>query len=62
MRLTLGLLPLPCRYSETITWVVLLYFLGRGVCVADTWITTLPCRYSETITVGEWVASIIFYW
>ena len=42
MRLTLGLLPLPCRYSETITvgeWVAL-YFIGRGVCAADAWITT----------------------
>ena len=43
MWLTLGLLTLPCRNSETITVVsgwLLLYFLGRGVCAADTWITT----------------------
>ena len=45
MRLTLGLLPLPCRYSETITvgeWVASIIFYWLGVCVADTWITT-PC-------------------
>ena len=52
----------------------LLYFIGRGVgssyyillvgvCVQLTrGLLPLPCRYSETITVGEWVASIIFYW
>ena len=42
MRLTLGLLPLPCRYSETITvgeWVASIIFSCRGVCAADTWIT-----------------------
>ena len=42
--------------------LLLLYFIGIGVCAADTWITIPAYRYSETITVGEGVASIIFYW
>jgi hypothetical protein len=34
-----------------------------GMCVQLTHgLLPLPCSYSETITVGEWVASIIFYW
>ena len=43
--------------------LLLLYFIGRGVCVQLTLgLLPLPCRYSEAITVGEWVASIIFNW
>jgi hypothetical protein len=93
VQMTLGLLPLPCRYSETITvgeWVASRLFshhndkagvviqvssahtplpikynrsypLSHGYCLTLT-TRPLPCRYSETITVGEWVASIIFYW
>jgi hypothetical protein len=33
VRLTLGLLPLPCRYSETITvgeWVAFIIFYWKG--------------------------------
>ena len=44
MQLTLGLLPLPCRYSETITvgeGVASIIFYWQGcVCAADTWIIT----------------------
>ena len=66
MRLTLGLIHLLCRYSETITvgeWDSFYYILLVGVCVRLTLgLLPLPCRYSETITVGEWVASIKYYW